>query len=157
MKVLDLGCSKGHVFEGWFGSETDYQQQRDTGRLTCPVCGDAGVAKRLSAPRLNLGATQPRTAAPNMTVPQRPPAEAASAGLPAELQAVWWQAMRTIAARTEDVGDRFAEEARRIHRGDTPARDIRGRATLEQAQDLLEEGVELLPLPDLDLFKTTLQ
>jgi len=92
-----------------------------------------------------------------MTVPQRPPAEAASAGLPAELQAVWWQAMRTIAARTEDVGDRFAEEARRIHRGDTPARDIRGRATLEQAQDLLEEGVELLPLPDLDLFKTTLQ
>ncbi|WP_157826971.1 DUF1178 family protein, partial [Macromonas nakdongensis] len=69
----------------------------------------------------------------------------------------WWQAMREVAARTEDVGERFAEEARRMHHGEAERRDIRGRASGAQALELLEEGIVVLPLPDLPVFDGPLQ
>ncbi len=142
MKVLDLKCAQGHVFEGWFGSEADFQDQRARGLVACPVCGEAAVDKQLSAPRLNLGA--PAAAAP--------PAVPATAGPvpgqpPAQMQAAWLRMMREAVAKTEDVGERFAEVARQMHHGEVTERGIRGRASAKEAVELLEEGITVLPLP----------
>ena len=137
MKVLDLACSQTHVFEGWFGSEDDFQAQLARGLVECPVCGDTQVAKRLSAPRLNLGAQPPRAAPKQDVVATTDPA----------LQAKWLQMVRHVLANTEDVGERFAEEARRIHYGESEERNIRGQASTEETQSLLEEGIGVLPLP----------
>lgn len=140
MKVIDLRCAHGHGFEGWFGSEEDFQSQRSRGLVTCPLCGDAQVDKLPSAPRLNLGASESAPAA-------RPQAQAHT------LEALWMRAVRHVLAHTEDVGERFAEEARRIHYGESPSRDIRGRASPEDTQALLDEGIEVFALPipaDLD-------
>lgn len=147
MKVLDLQCPASHVFEGWFASEDDFQGQLQRGLVECPVCGDTHITKKLSAPRLNLGAAQPAVAAP---------APAANAGkrevtnMPgspeAALQAAWMQVVRHVMANTEDVGERFAEEARRIHYGETEERGIRGQASREETEALLEEGIGVMPL-----------
>jgi hypothetical protein len=134
MKVLDLQCSAHHRFEGWFASEDDFQGQLGRGLVECPMCGDKAIEKRLSAPRLNLGAQAPGKQEV-MTAPD------------ARLQAAWLKMVRHVMANTEDVGERFAEEARRIHYGESEERGIRGQATPEQTQALLEEGVEVLPLP----------
>jgi len=153
MKVLDLACSHGHRFEGWFGSEDDFRQQLARGLIECPLCGNQQVEKCLSAPRLNLG----KAAASD------PPAPAALANppAPAPTLAHWpaglLQALREAVLRSEDVGERFASEARRMHQGEVPARPIRGQSTPSEAAALLEEGIEVLPLPDLPLFKQTLQ
>ncbi len=163
MKVLDLQCLQGHAFEGWFSSEDDFQTQLAGGMLTCPMCGEAEVAKLPSAPRLNLsGATQAPVA------PQRPEAPGAAprqnqastdvAALPPQaLQAAWLHMVRRVMANTEDVGQRFAEEARRMHYGEAEARGIRGQATAEQTGELLDEGIAVMPLPVPDGFKDTLQ
>jgi hypothetical protein len=134
MKVLDLQCSAHHQFEGWFASEEDFQGQLGRGLVECPMCGDKAVEKKLSAPRLNFGAAAPGKQEV-MTAPD------------GRLQAAWLKMVRHVMANTEDVGERFAEEARKIHYGETEERGIRGQATPEQTQALLEEGVEVLPLP----------
>jgi len=139
MKVLDLACTNSHVFEGWFGSEDDFQAQLARGLVECPMCGDTRVAKRLSAPRLNLGAQPPEPA-------RKPKQDVMTTADPA-LQAQWLQMVRHVLANTEDVGERFAEEARRIHYGESEERNIRGQASPEETQALLEEGIGVLPLP----------
>jgi len=144
MKVLDLICAHSHEFEGWFGSEADFQSQCDSGLIECPVCGVHGVEKRLSAPRLNLKNPRPPEAA-------APPGEASpprSPPVPAQVQAAVLAAMRTMVAQSEDVGDRFAHEALRMHHGEIAEKHIRGRATRDQAMELMEEGVPVMPLPD---------
>jgi hypothetical protein len=147
MKVLNLRCGAQHVFEGWFGSESDFQDQHARGLVTCPMCGDGAIEKMLSAPRLNLGAAVAESPAP---VPQ-----ADAPALTPETQARLWRAMRQAIAQAEDVGERFADEARRMHQGDTEARQIRGRASMQDTLALLEEGVPVLPLPAA--LKETLQ
>ena len=137
MKVLNLQCSHAHAFEGWFASEDDFQGQLARGLVECPLCGDAQVAKMPSAPRLNLGAPEP-AAAPKQEVVSAPNAQ---------LQAAWMQMVRQVMASTEDVGAKFAEEARKIHYGESEERGIRGQATREETQELLEEGISVLPLP----------
>ena len=137
MKVLDLACSQSHVFEGWFGSEDDFQGQLARGLVECPVCGDTQVAKQLSAPRLNLGAPAPRES-PKLDVMASPDPG---------VQAKWLQMVRHVLANTEDVGERFAEEARRIHYGESEERNIRGQASAEETRALAEEGIGVLPLP----------
>ncbi|HEY0822591.1 MAG TPA: DUF1178 family protein, partial [Ramlibacter sp.] len=118
MKVLNLQCSHAHGFEGWFASEDDFQGQLARGLVECPLCGDAQVTKMPSAPRLNLGAAEP---AP---VPATAKQEVMSA--PNEqLQAAWMQLVRQVMTQTEDVGERFAEEARKIHYGESEERGIR--------------------------------
>lgn len=151
MKVLDLNCQHGHVFEGWFASEDDFQSQNARALVLCPVCGDASIHKRLSAPRLNLGAPAPAAvpAAPASPTPAAPTRQA--------LQAAWLRASREVIARTEDVGMRFADEARRMHEGEMESRAIRGQATLEDALALLEDGIGVLPLALPDAAKKTLQ
>lgn len=161
MKVLDLSCEHLHVFEGWFASEDDYHQQLERGLLTCPVCGSAQVHKKLSAPRLNLGKGE--APAPSASAAESPPASsgvaapAAGETLPANLQAQVLRAMRELMARSEDVGERFADEARAMHQGDIEQRSIRGRTTPEVARELLDEGIDILPLPDVPAIKETLQ
>lgn len=136
MKVLNLQCTHRHSFEGWFGSEDDFRDQLERGLVECPICGDTAVSKLPSAPRLNLGA-QPEPARKQDVV-----------AMPdAAMQAAWLKMVRHVMANTEDVGERFADEARRIHHGESEERGIRGQASPQQTQELLEEGIGVLPLP----------
>ena len=150
MKVLDLQCGHQHLFEGWFASEEDFQEQQQRAMIECPLCGDASISKRLSAPRLNLGAAR------NEPVPaaQEPPSNIVTEQA---LQAAWLTVARRILADTDDVGTGFAEEARKIHYGEVPQRGIRGRATPEQADALIEEGIGVLQLALPDALKERLQ
>jgi len=149
MKVLDLQCSHHHSFEGWFASENDFQGQLERGQVECPLCGDTSISKMLSAPRLNLGAAQPPApAAQTQQVMSMPDAS---------LQAAWLKMVRHVMANTEDVGERFAEEARKIHYGESEERGIRGQASPKETEALLEEGIGVLPLPIPKALKETLQ
>lgn len=140
MKVLDLQCSQQHRFEGWFASEQDFLDQGQRGLLTCPVCNDAAISKMLSAPRLNLGSSHGDTPTKQEI--------GATASQAQTLQAAWMAVARRIIAETDDVGDRFAEEARKIHYGETQERGIRGQATRSETESLIDEGIAVLPLPD---------
>ena len=146
MKVLDLRCSHGHRFEGWFASEADWQSQSGRGLVECPVCADKQVEKLLSAPRLNVsGAREP---VPVQTAPTAPAqTQAAGGSVEVTMQAAWLRALQHVMNNTENVGERFAEEARKIHYGEADERAIRGRATPEEAQALKEEGIDVMSLP----------
>lgn len=169
MKVFDLHCPLDHVFEGWFGSEADFRNQMDKGLVQCPMCGSQQLRKGLSAPRLNFGAKAPASApaatanavvgatAPAPTPASAPVVNADDRRKQQALQAAWLQASREIVQKTEDVGDRFADEALRMHKGEEPQRPIRGQATPRQAMELLEEGVPVMPLALPQGSKETLQ
>ncbi|NML14595.1 DUF1178 family protein [Azohydromonas caseinilytica] len=152
MKVLDLRCDRGHGFEGWFGSEDDFASQHGRGLVECPLCGSQSVSRLPSAPRLNLSnarepvAQQPKSGEPVAATPEAQ-----------QLQALWMQAVRHVMANTEDVGERFADEARRIHYGDAPSRGIRGQASPDQAAELVEEGIDVMPLPIPKVLKEPIQ
>ena len=139
MKVLDLQCAAQHTFEGWFGSEDDFTDQRQRGLVECPFCGDAHVSKKLSAPRLNLGAAREPEPSSRELV-------AGDAGMEQAAMQAWMVVARQIMARTDDVGERFAEEARKIHYGEVPERGIRGRASAAETESLLDEGISVMPL-----------
>lgn len=144
MKVFDLRCVNEHAFEGWFASADDFDSQLAGGQLLCPVCGSAEVNKALSAPRLNLGAA----AAPR---------QAAAMPTSEQLQAFFLKLAREVVAGTEDVGERFAEEARRIHYKESPERGIRGVTSKAEAEALEEEGIKVMQMPFAELFKDPLQ
>ncbi|MEY4073340.1 MAG: DUF1178 family protein [Betaproteobacteria bacterium] len=163
MKVLNLQCAHQHDFEGWFGSEDDFQSQLARGLVECPLCGDRQITKQLSAPRLNLstsrGEREVSTTTPAVAtspVTQTPAHDVTSLS-PTQLQAAWLQAVQHVMANTEDVGQRFAEEARKMHYGESEERGIRGQATPEQTRDLLEEGISVMPLPMPDALKGPVQ
>jgi hypothetical protein len=145
MKVLNLQCTHRHSFEGWFSSEDDFQDQLGRGLVECPLCGDTAIVKMLSAPRLNLGAAREEPKQEVMAAPD------------ATLQAAWMKMVRHVMASTEDVGERFAEEARRIHYGETQERGIRGQASVQETEALMEEGIGVLPLPIPKALKEPLQ
>jgi hypothetical protein len=147
MKVLDLCCAQGHLFEGWFASEADYASQQDRGLVSCPVCADTTIHKRLSAPRLNLGGADVSHPSSQSSVDDQAPAR----------QAAYLMAMRELMSQSEDVGAHFADEARRMHQGETASRSIRGQTSLEEAVQLREEGISLFPMPDLPALKEPLQ
>jgi len=166
MKVLNLQCSHQHAFEGWFGSEEDFQQQLARGQVTCPLCADPVIQKMPSAPRLNLGAVAAapantaasRAPSPSVASPATSPAQATPpvAGSPA-MHAEFLKALREVVANTEDMGERFADEARAMHYGDAEPRSIRGQASRAEALELIEEGIEVMPLPLPAAVKETLQ
>lgn len=143
MKVLNLRCASGHGFEGWFASEDEFLDQNGRSGIECPLCADRVITRLPSAPRLNLsGARAPQTTTTTGTAPM-----AAQKPVAADLQAAWLAAAQRLMASTEDVGERFPEEARRIHYGESEARGIRGQATPEEREALREEGIEVLALP----------
>jgi hypothetical protein len=138
MIVFDLICANNHAFEGWFASSDEFARQLDTGLLSCPVCRDHDISKRPSPVRINRrgGAASRSGEAGRSSLPV--------AQLPAEnLQ----QVLDYLLKHTEDVGNRFADEARRIHQGEAPLRGIRGQADIEQIHALQEEGIDVMPLP----------
>ncbi|GAA5235794.1 DUF1178 family protein [Verticiella sediminum] len=138
LKVFDLACAAGHVFEGWFASREDYDTQRERGLLQCPVCDSREVSRQASAARLNVsGAREPR---------QAEPAQHAELS---QAQAEVLRQMRRALRAAENVGPRFAEEARRMHEGDAPERMIRGTASQAESRALLEEGIAVMPVPDI--------
>lgn len=152
MKVLDLQCPDGHRFEGWFASADDFESQLSRKLVECPMCSATNVSRVPSAPRLNLsGASGAPSAA----------GQASQAGQAAHVAAQWqahaMRVMREVLEKTENVGDRFAEEARRIHYNEAPARNIRGVASAEDAQALVEEGIDVMPLPVPAALKDPLQ
>lgn len=181
MLVVDLHCSQGHHFEGWFASADELSSQKARGLLTCPVCGDHEVIRRPSAPHLNTSglkerasAEAGRTSAPQShqvhQTSQSPASSVAASERPAHgslppeaqeamaaLQALYLKAVRHVVEHTEDVGERFADEARSIHHGDAPERAIRGQATQEEKQALREEGIDILSMPIPEGFEGPLQ
>lgn len=151
MKVFDLACCRGHRFEGWFASAADFDAQTARGLIECPLCGSVEIAKQLSAPRINLGATPPRVA-------DAAPARAAAPAAPdPALHALLLATSRKLAAQTENVGARFADEARAIHLEEAPRRAIRGVASGHEIEELLDEGIAVLPLPFADELDEPLQ
>ena len=160
MKVLDLRCGAGHAFEGWFASEGEFQSQRERGLLDCPLCGNADVAKLPSAPRLNLsGARAPalERARGDSEAPAAAPAPAPTLAVHGNAVSRFVEAVTELLQNTEDVGTRFAEEARRIHYGETEQKAIRGQTTPEERAALAEEGIEVFTLPMGLPPKTSLQ
>jgi hypothetical protein len=140
MKVFNLSCELGHAFEGWFASSDDFDSQLGRRLIECPICGANSVRKMPAAPRLNLSSTGAQQ-------PGAPAARESGAVSREQLQALWLKVARHIAANTEDVGTRFADEARRIHHNEAPNRGIRGVATSEQARELDDEGIEVIAFP----------
>jgi hypothetical protein len=145
MIIYELACAQGHRFEGWFASADDFARQAAADMVRCPVCDDAGVARVPSAKvKVRAGGkaagAKPRRAAPTDAVAQT---TESVAGFPAELVAK----LREIVRNTENVGDRFPEEARKIHYEEAPARPIRGQASKEESEALLEEGIDFASLP----------
>lgn len=141
MKVLNLRCAHHHVFEGWFASEDDFQSQSDRGLIECPLCGDKAIVKLPSAPRLNVSGAREPTVQPSTESTSSQAIQAMT------LQSMWMRAVQHVMSTTVDVGDKFAEEARRIHYGETEERAIRGKASAEDAQALQDEGIEVMALP----------
>jgi hypothetical protein len=154
LKVFDLQCEHGHLFEGWFGSHEDYDSQQSRGLLTCPMCHSATIEKRLSAPRLNVGHFEVESRASEAGgAGMGPSRETVVASSPealqlAQIQAAIMQQMRELVRNTENVGSGFAEEARRIHEGESEERPIRGTATPEERESLVEDGIAVVALPD---------
>lgn len=142
-----LACRDGHRFESWFASAASFDAQRDGGLVACPVCSGTHVDKAPMAPGLARGTGQ---ATPG-DIPTRPPAvaegEAPEAPTPERLRAAMDRLRGVVEARTEDVGHRFAEEARAIHDGTAPDRAIRGEASAREARALREDGIDAVPLP----------
>ncbi len=129
MIVFDLRCAgAGHVFEAWFGSGDDYESQRARGLVSCPLCGDLDVSKAVVAPRLSNGSGAD---------PQETKA------MLARVAAV----QRAMLSGSENVGRRFADEARAIHTGDAAPRSIHGQASVDEASALAEEGIAIAALP----------
>jgi hypothetical protein len=146
MKVLNLRCGQQHDYEGWFASEEDFVSQSERSIVACPLCGDTKVVRLPTAPRLNVS----RHAAVESTAPRETRTEMT-------LQSQWLRAVRQVMNSTEDVGERFPEEARRIHYGEVEERGIRGKASKEDADALREEGIEVMALPLPDAVKGPVQ
>lgn len=152
MIVFDLLCSKGHRFEGWFNSAADYASQKERGLVSCPKCSTTAVERVPSATRANLGAQPPKPApdATSSNMVKTPEMDGKDAFAIAQM--LYSKMLDEILTKTEDVGREFASEARRIHYEEAPARAIRGQATNEEHDALVDEGIPVarFPLPPTD-------
>ncbi len=131
---FSLSCDNDHAFDGWFRNGDDFDRQKRRGLVSCPVCQSVKVEKALMAPAVSTGRKKDRIALA-MGEEQRKAL--------AQLKAMAEEAKKNA----DYVGDKFAEEARKIHFGEVERRGIYGEATAEEALGLLEDGVEFVPLP----------
>src|SRR5437762_11016281 len=127
MILFSLRCAAGHEFEGWFRDGDGFETQQEAGEITCPQCGDAQVEKALMAPNI----ARSRGKAPS----------------PAQLRAALVELRRQVETNCDYVGERFAEEARKIHYGEVDPHGIYGEASNEESQALAEEGIEFGRIP----------
>lgn len=172
MIVFDLTCAQGHVFEGWFRDSAAFEEQKTAGDIICPVCADCTIAKAPMAPRLalsthgeeetHLPATRSASssAVQAVTVDRRrreevfhAPTSQNARGKAAKLAAEAARALRALREEVEKscdyVGEKFAEEARKMHYGEAEKRSIYGETTFDEAKELRDEGIEIQPLPRL--------
>ncbi|MEM9901244.1 MAG: DUF1178 family protein [Pseudomonadota bacterium] len=148
MIKYSLRCAKGHAFDSWFASASAYDSLAQAGRLTCAVCGCTEVEKALMTPRVRAGRGKEEAPKPPVPAGAAQPAKAPSLAEPAsDFEAAVAEFRAKVEATTEDVGQRFADEARAIHEGRAPDRAIRGEAKIGDARALAEDGVPVLPLP----------
>ena len=134
MVVYTLSCENAHRFEGWFASPEAFAYQHQGGHLSCPVCGSSTVAKLPSAPHVSLAKHEAAK-------------ETAVTGSPDFMSKLRAKVIEYVLKHTEDVGERFPDEARQIHYGDAPERPIRGQASRQEVDELREEGIEVMALP----------
>jgi hypothetical protein len=148
MIVFDLHCQGGHRFEGWFGSAKDFASQKKRGLLSCPACGGSEIERGLSAPRLNMGAEEPK----KLAVPSQRTADMEGKDPFAVAQMLYSRMLDEVLTKTEDVGSRFPDEARKIFYKEAPGRAIRGQASAEEHQALIDEGIPVarIPVPPSD-------
>jgi hypothetical protein len=132
-----LTCDNAHEFEGWFSEGADFDRQVATGFLTCPVCHSAAISKLLMAPSVSTARKKDEMQTLAMDAMRREALEKLK------------EAVAAVKANSEDVGTQFPEEARKIHYGEADARGIIGQATFDEAQALLEEGIEIAAIPVL--------
>lgn len=137
MIKYSLRCDQAHEFEGWFRSADDFDRQADLGVLSCPTCGSTRVTKTLMAPAVSTSRQKTVNAVAVQETQQR------------EMIVAIWELRDKIVNNADDVGNKFAEEARRIHYGEVEERGIYGQATADEAKELIEEGVDFLPIPEL--------
>jgi len=135
MKIFDLQCEAGHRFEGWFASAEEFAAQRARGLVGCPLCGGQEVERIPSATRFNTG------------VPQPVAKEEAGKDALALAQKLYSRMLDELLTRSEDVGTEFPAEARRIHYHESPERMIRGQASQEEHEALVDEGIAVLRMP----------
>ena len=162
MIKYQLICDKSHEFEGWFGDSAAFESQQESGFLTCPVCGSADVRRALMAPNLaspktrktDLAEQQPSAQPEPQPQPQPQAPQQASAALPPaaarkmqELMSEMRALQTRIREECRDVGNDFAEEARKIHYGEVEPEGIYGQATAEEREALDEEGIEIMDMP----------
>jgi len=161
MKVYNLACPHDHRFEGWFASEEDYLAQQDKSMLSCPVCDSAEITRMPSAPHIAKSSstelTIPKTESENVSSGVVALTGSDHSQLESQVQAAFLKGMRELMGRSEDVGDSFADEARKIHYKESPERSIRGQTTLDEAEALREEGIDVLSMPMMPALKNTLQ
>jgi len=132
---FSLHCDKDHEFEAWFSSSADFDGQSERGLVECPVCGSRQIGKSLMAPAVAVSRDAP--AAKLAMDPEK-----------REMMRKLRDIVQAVKQNSEDVGDRFADEARKIHHGETEARGIIGKASNDDAKALIEEGIEIAPLPE---------
>lgn len=161
MKVYNLACPSDHRFEGWFASEEDCLAQQDKGILACPICDSTEITRMPSAPHIAKSSSSELTVQ-KADVGSLSGEVMALTGkdhsqLEAQVQAAFLKGMRDLMGRSEDVGNAFAEEARKIHYKESPERSIRGQTTLDEAEALRDEGIDVMAMPLIPAFKNTLQ
>jgi hypothetical protein len=154
MIVYNLACEHNHLFEGWFASPIDFENQRDRGLVECPVCNSRKIERKLHAPRINtsgVGGERERNSEKAATEIEQAKLQSGGEFVASDDFKKLTQAMGEFAnkvrSNTEYVGEKFADEARAMHYGEIPQRGIRGRADAQTAAELRDEGIEFQSLP----------
>lgn len=140
MIVFNLTCGNDHSFEGWFASSAEFERQQHATQLNCPMCGDSTVSKGMNAPYVNIGSAQ--QAADNAALTSK-----AAAAQYINIGAEVTRMIEHLIANTDDVGNDFPEEARKIHYQESPERNIRGNASRDEVEELRDEGIEVVAVP----------
>jgi hypothetical protein len=141
--AYSLVCGDGHAFDGWFQSIAAFDAQRADGSLSCPVCGDDRIEKGVMAPSVKTSATR-KKGRPD-PIPGLPPVAAKPD--PTKMHQFMAGFRKYVQENADYVGPRFPEEARKIHYGETEERQIYGEATPDEAREMVEEGIDIAPLP----------
>ena len=145
MIVFDLLCAVGHRLEGWFGSAEDFALQKERRLLACPTCGSAAVERVPSALRVNLGALESKPPKTPQTPARTPDMEGKDPFAIAQM--LYSRMLDDLLTKSEDVGKEFPAEARKIYYQEVPARAIRGQATEQEHDELVDEGIPVARLP----------
>lgn len=149
MIKYDLRCEQGHAFESWFQSSSAYDSQRKRKLVACPSCGSVKIEKAIMAPRLAGTRKRGRVEAPSEAAPVEATAPSLVMTQELELRAKLKELRDHVVKNADNVGERFPNEARKMHYGDIEHRPIYGEASADEAKSLIDEGIEVMPLPVL--------